>query len=84
MIGKRSRERTVPVSTETVEAIRADWPRPRAASGATGPLLSPLVISRSKAARLKHDGTKRMPYATDILNRLMTRCAGSFSSSWRI
>ncbi|RAR48268.1 site-specific recombinase XerD [Paraburkholderia unamae] len=72
--GKRSRERTVPVSTGTVDAIRAHW-RDRGedfdAPTATGPLLSPLVIPRTKAARLKHDGSQRMPYATDVLNRLI-------------
>ncbi|WP_240659196.1 tyrosine-type recombinase/integrase [Paraburkholderia kururiensis] len=74
VIGKRRRERTVPVSPETVEAIRAHW-RDRDEDfdtpAAAGRLLSPLVIPNTQTARRKHEGDHRMPYYTNALNRLI-------------
>lgn len=74
VIGKGRRERTVPVSPETVGAIRAHWGdrgEDFDAPAAAGPLLSPLVIPNTEAARRKHQGEQRMPYATNALNRLI-------------
>ncbi|MCX5544687.1 site-specific integrase [Paraburkholderia sp. CNPSo 3076] len=74
VIGKRSRERTVPVSTETVEAIRAHWldrGEDFDAVAAAGPLLSPLVIPKTRAAQAKHGSAERQPYRADTLNELV-------------
>ncbi|WP_430233312.1 phage integrase family protein [Paraburkholderia tropica] len=74
IVGKRNRERTVPVSTETVTALRAHWqdrgeqfdaPRPE------GPLLSPLVIPKTKAAQKKHRSGERQAYRPDTFNEII-------------
>lgn len=74
IIGKRNRERTVPVSTDTIEALRDHWcdrGEDFDAPSAAGPLLSPLVIPKTKAAQRKHGGSERMPYAPDLVHRLI-------------
>ncbi|GGD96702.1 site-specific integrase [Caballeronia grimmiae] len=61
IVGKGQRERTVPVSAATLNALRAHW-RDRAQDfdGATegdkqrGPLLSPIVIPWTDASRRRH------------------------------
>lgn len=69
-----SRERTVPVSLEAVEAIRAHW-RDRDEEfddpAAVAPLLSPLVVPNTQTARREHEGDHRMPVYTNALNRLI-------------
>ncbi|BBQ03257.1 hypothetical protein BSFA1_83850 (plasmid) [Burkholderia sp. SFA1] len=61
IVGKGQRERTVPVSAATLNALRAHW-RDRAQDfdGATeedkqsGPLLSPVIIPWTEASRRRH------------------------------
>jgi integrase len=74
IVGKRNRERTVPVSVETVDALRAHW-RDRGddfdAPKAAGPLLSPIVIPRTAAAQKKHIPGERQPYRPDTFNEIV-------------
>ncbi|MBN3808544.1 site-specific integrase [Paraburkholderia sp. Ac-20347] len=74
IVGKRNRERTVPVSVETVDALRAHW-RDRGddfdAPKAAGPLLSPIVIPRTDAAQKKHLPGERQPYRPDTFNEIV-------------
>ncbi|MBB3261282.1 site-specific integrase [Paraburkholderia sp. WP4_3_2] len=75
IVGKRKRERTVPVSMETIAALRAHW-RDRGddfdAPAPAGPLLAPLVIPKTKAAQRKHGGqTERQPYRPDTFNEVI-------------
>ncbi|MBU6486195.1 MAG: site-specific integrase [Burkholderiales bacterium] len=74
VIGKRNAKRTVPVSPDTVGALRAHWAdRGRAldAAGAAGPLLSPIVIPNTRRALAKHSGDVEQPYAVDAFNLLV-------------
>jgi integrase len=74
VVGKSKRERTVPVSLETVRALRAHW-LDRGddfdAPSVTGPLIAPLVIPNTDAARRKHDVAMRMAYESNHLYRLV-------------
>jgi integrase len=61
IVGKGQRERTVPVSAATLNALRAHWlDRAQDFDGATeedkqsGPLLSPVVIPWTDASRRRH------------------------------
>ncbi|KDR27143.1 site-specific integrase [Caballeronia zhejiangensis] len=61
IVGKGQRERTVPVSAATLNALRAHWrDRAQDLDGAaeedkqSGPLLSPVVIPRTDASRRRH------------------------------
>jgi integrase len=63
IVGKGQRERTVPVSAATLNALRAHWlDRAQDFDGATeddkqsGPLLCPIVIPRTDASRRRHRG----------------------------
>ncbi|WP_074774906.1 tyrosine-type recombinase/integrase [Paraburkholderia fungorum] len=62
VVGKRNRERTVPVSPATVSALCAHWrDRDRAFDdpASTAPLLAPLVVPGSRVAEARHsDGTQ--------------------------
>ena len=78
VVGKRRKQRTVPVSTATLDALSAHWTdrnRDFDASTKAGPLIAPLVIPGTEAARDKHDreanGDLDLPYATDALGRLV-------------
>jgi integrase len=88
IVGKGQRERTVPVSAATLNALRAHWlDRTQDFDGATeehkqsGPLLSPVVIPWTDASRRRHragQGGERQPateagYTADGLNRLISR-----------
>ncbi|MDR5748744.1 site-specific integrase [Caballeronia sp. LZ029] len=88
IVGKGQRERTVPVSAATLNALRAHWrDRGQDFDGATeedeqrGPLLSPVVIPWTDASRRRHragQGAKGQPaneagYTADGLNRLISR-----------
>ena len=84
VIGKRQKERTVPVSIATLEALKAHWEdrgrdfmQPTDLLNPSGPLLSPVAIPYTPASRAKH-GAKHHPlaeqgYSADGLNRLIAR-----------
>ncbi|MDB5836885.1 MAG: integrase [Caballeronia sp.] len=84
VIGKRRKQRTVPVSVATVAALRAHWADRELdfdAAWAEGPLIAPVVINRTDASLAKHgdasEGTGaavhqiHAPYAADALARLV-------------
>ncbi|MGF6971528.1 integrase [Paraburkholderia sp. WC7.3g] len=73
VIGKRRRQRTVPVSAATVHALRLHWAdrgREFDGAGAGGPLIAPQVIPGTRAAQDRHGGGEA-PYAADALARLV-------------
>lgn len=84
VIGKRNKERTVPVSPDTIDALRAHW-RDRGRDfddpQATGPLLAPISIPRTPQALRKHGVSEAdevtpdpdCSYAVDVLNQLIQR-----------
>ncbi|WP_347232548.1 site-specific integrase [Paraburkholderia sp. RAU2J] len=76
MIGKRNRERTVPVSPATVVALRAHW-RDRDESfddpRSTAPLLAPLVVPHFPTAEARHGGEGPHCYTTHGLWKLVRR-----------
>ncbi|CAN7677534.1 site-specific integrase [Caballeronia sp. LjRoot29] len=87
VIGKRQKERTVPVSIATLEALKAHWAdrgrdfmAPIDLLNPSGPLLSPVTIPRTPASRAKH-GAKHdqrinegeQGYSADGINRLISR-----------
>lgn len=76
VIGKRGRERTVPVSPATVVALRAHW-RDRGLSfdelQQSAPLLSPLVVPHFRAAETRHSGETANGYTTHGLWKLVRR-----------
>jgi len=74
VVGKRNKERTVPVSRATLEALRAHWldrGRDFDLPIESAPLLAPLVIPNTPQALRKHDGVHQAPYTADSLNRLV-------------
>jgi len=84
VIGKRRRQRTVPVSAATVAALRAHWADRELdfdAAWGQGPLIAPVVINGTDASLAKHgevsDGEGATvhrfyaPYAADALARLV-------------
>jgi len=78
VIGKRRKQRTVPVSAATVAALRAHWVDRELdfdAAWAEGPLIAPIVINGTDASLAKHDrgtdGSSEAPYAADALARLV-------------
>jgi integrase len=84
VIGKRRRQRTVPVSVATVAALRAHWADRGLdfdAAWAEGPLIAPVVINGTDASQAKHSGVSdgegraphqpHAPYAADALARLV-------------
>lgn len=74
VVGKRNRERTVPVSPDTIAALRAHWhDRHRAfdAPAAAGPLLSPVFIPPTRRAREKHDRGEAQGYCVDAGNKIV-------------
>ncbi|MFM0091663.1 site-specific integrase [Paraburkholderia sediminicola] len=73
VVGKRNRERTVPVSPATVEALAAHW-RDRGLdfyAAETGPLLKPLFIPGTTRAKLKYRETLDLPYHPDSINHMV-------------
>ncbi|WP_310390594.1 site-specific integrase [Caballeronia sp. LP006] len=88
IVGKRQQERTVPVSTATLDALRAHWADRgklfdgRDSNGApTGPLIAPVIIPWTEASKLRHRSGKGIGptqlneagYTADGLNRLIGR-----------
>jgi integrase len=75
VIGKRRKQRTVPVSGATVAALRAHWEdRGRAfdAPHAQGPLIAPQRIPATRAALGRHHAKPdETSYTADALGRLV-------------
>ena len=84
VIGKRRKQRTVPVSVATVAALRAHWADREQdfdAAWAEGPLIAPVVINGTDASLAKHGDASEgkgaavhqphAPYAADALARLV-------------
>jgi integrase len=91
IVGKRRKQRTVPVSAAAVAALRAHWAdREKAfdAPAVAAPLIAPVVINGTEASLAKHDGgtdgNSEAPYSADALARLvreaMRRIAGDLLS----
>ncbi|MCX8565274.1 MAG: Phage integrase family protein, partial [Glomeribacter sp. 1016415] len=76
VIGKRNRARIVPISEETLNALRVHW-HDRGldfeALEASGPLISPLVHPSTPAMQRKV-AQGAPPYHADTLGRLVQRC----------
>jgi len=73
IIGKRNKERTVPVSPATIEALAAHW-RDRGEhfeSASAGPLLAPIFIPPTAQAQRKHADGKPLGYHVNTVNLLM-------------
>jgi integrase len=84
VIGKRNKERTVPVSAATLEALKAHWAdrgrdfmAPTDLLNPSAPLLSPVVIPFTPAARAKHGANSsqfaEQGYSADGINRMIFR-----------
>jgi integrase len=83
VIGKRQKERTVPVSIATLEALKAHWAErgrdfmtPTDLLNPSAPLLSPVAIRRTPASREKHHqriNEGEQGYSADGINRLISR-----------
>ena len=84
VIGKRRKQRTVPVSAITVAALRAHWAdrgQDFDETRAEGPLIAPVVINGTDASLAKHGDASEgrgaavhqihAPYAADALARLV-------------
>nr|WP_309789584.1 phage integrase family protein [Caballeronia sp. LZ019] len=75
VIGKRRKQRTVPVSGATVAALRAHWQdrtRDFDAPHARGPLIAPLWIPGTRTALERHDvSADDAPYTVDAFGRLV-------------
>ena len=83
VIGKRNKERTVPVSVATLEALKAHWSdrgrdfmAPTDLLNPSAPLLSPVTIPRTPASQVKHRQRSiegEQGYSADGINRLISR-----------
>jgi integrase len=74
VVGKRRRQRTVPVSRPTVEALRAHWADRGLDFEAdiAGPLIAPTWIPGTDAAQSRHATDEaHQPYTPDALGRLV-------------
>ncbi|MDR5798014.1 phage integrase family protein [Caballeronia sp. LZ008] len=75
IVGKRRKQRTVPVSGATIAALRAHWDdrdRDFDAPRAQGPLIAPQWIPATRAALERHDAdADDAPYTVDALGRLV-------------
>ncbi|KIG11261.1 Protein of unknown function DUF3701 [Burkholderia sp. MR1] len=75
VIGKRRKQRTVPVSGATVAALRAHWQdrtRDFDAPHAHGPLIAPQWIPTTRTALERHDAdADDAPYTVDAFGRLV-------------
>lgn len=75
IVGKRRKQRTVPVSGATIAALRAHWHdrgRDFDAPRADGPLIAPQWIPATRAALERHDAdAQEAPYTVDALGRLV-------------
>ncbi|MDR5785225.1 site-specific integrase [Caballeronia sp. LP003] len=83
IVGKGQRERTVPVSVPTLDALRAHWADRKSVFDASddrnvpsGPLVAPVIIPWTDASRQRHralDPRMVRGYTADGLNRLIGR-----------
>ena len=87
IVGKRRKQRTVPVSSATVAALRAHWAdreKEFDAPALAAPLIAPVVINGTEASRAKHDGgtdgTSEAPYSVDALARLVREAVRRIAS----
>ncbi|MDR5883779.1 phage integrase family protein [Caballeronia sp. LZ032] len=84
IVGKRRKQRTVPVSGPTVDALRAHWADRGLdfETDAAGPLIAPIWIPGTDAAQLRHERAEAgdgdavgvstgVPYTADALGRLV-------------
>ncbi|SAK79430.1 integrase [Caballeronia hypogeia] len=84
IVGKRRRQRTVPVSGPTVEALRAHWADRglNFETNAAGPLIAPTWIPGTDTAHARHESGEAggvdavgvsagVPYTADALGRLV-------------
>ncbi|MGY4730752.1 hypothetical protein [Burkholderia pyrrocinia] len=73
VVGKRNKERTVPVNPDTIEALRAHWldRRENFDSAVHGPPVSPVWIPRTRYVQRKHVVAERQPYSPNGLNDLI-------------
>jgi len=78
IVGKRRKQRTVPVSAAAVAALRAHWAdreKDFDAPALAAPLIAPVVINGTEASLAKHDGgtdgNSEAPYSADALARLV-------------
>ncbi len=77
VIGKRNRARVVPISEETMHALRAHWVDREVdfdAPEVEGPLLSALCRPATLATQHKYALQHTAGYHADSLGRLVTRC----------
>ena len=73
VLGKRRRERVVPVSPAEVDSLRAHW-LDRGLdfdTSTAGPRISPLFVSRTRLAIAKHSGQQAQPYSPDGINKMI-------------
>jgi integrase len=73
VLGKRAKERTVPVSPASVAALRAHWAHRGLDfdSATEGPLLSPVFIPPTPLAQTKHAGDIDRSYSPDGINKMV-------------
>jgi len=78
VVGKRPKQRTVPVSAAAVAALCARWAdreKDFDAPAVAAPLTAPVVINGTDASPAKHDGgtdgNTEAPYSADALARLV-------------
>jgi len=74
VIGKRNKERTVPVRMTTVEAIRAHWSDRGQVfddGQSTAPLLCPIAVPPTQSAQKKHAAIGVNAFTPDSLGRLV-------------
>jgi integrase len=73
VIGKRNKERTVPVSPAAIEALRAHWTdRGLDFDAATeGPLLRPVFIPPTPLAQARHGDSTDESYVPDAINKMV-------------
>jgi len=87
IVGKRRKQRTVPVSAAAVAALRAHWAdreKDFDAPALAAPLIAPVVINGTEASLAKHDGgtdgTSEAPYSADALARLVREAVRRIAS----
>jgi integrase len=72
IIAKRRKQRTLPVSRATIDALRGHW-RDRGrnfdAAAASGPVTTPTRIAGTRAARERHDARSKEAGKSDRADR---------------